>query len=195
VDGPQTQIGIAFQDPVLLDWRDAISNVLLQVEARGGSIHEFRPRANELLGQVGLRGFETARPYELSGGMRQRVAICRALIHDPPLLLMDEPFGALDALTRDQMAVDLQRLWLASRKTVLFVTHSISEAVFLSDRVVVMSARPGRVDSIVDVNIPRPRLLRDRASPEFGRYVDHITELFRTQGVIRDTDQQPTAIS
>jgi NitT/TauT family transport system ATP-binding protein len=118
--------------------------------------------------------------------MRQRVAICRALLHDPPLLLMDEPFGALDALTRDQLNLDLQSIWLQSQKTVLFVTHSISEAVFLSDRVVVFSARPGRVVEVLDVDLPRPRRLSVRETPEFGRYANEIRRVFSSLGILRE---------
>jgi len=157
VEGPHTSLGIVFQRDVLLDWRDALSNVLLQAEMRDERAADWEPRARELLGMVGLEGMERKYPWELSGGMRQRVALCRALLHDPPLLLMDEPFGALDALTRDQMNLELQRMWSAHKKTVLFVTHSISEAVFLSDRVVVMSPRPGRIVETIDVALERPR--------------------------------------
>ncbi|MGH7862665.1 MAG: ABC transporter ATP-binding protein, partial [Candidatus Dormibacteraceae bacterium] len=146
VTKPQTQMGIMFQSPVLLEWRDALGNVMLQAEARGLPRDAARDRAFELLSSVGLQGFEHNRPSELSGGMQQRVAICRALLHDPTIMLMDEPFGALDSLTRDQMNIDLQRLWSQGEKTVLFVTHSIAEAIFLSDRVIVMSPSPGRVD-------------------------------------------------
>ena len=151
VTRPQTEIGIVFQTPVLLDWRRVLDNVLLQVEARRLPMEPYRQRARDLLARVGLAGFENAFPFELSGGMSQRVSVCRALVHDPPLLLMDEPFGALDALTRDQMMIDLQRLWSGTKKTVLFVTHSIAEAVFLSDRVVVLSPRPGQIDCIVEI--------------------------------------------
>ena len=150
VDRPQTNLGIVFQSPVLLDWRTALDNVLVQVELRGLDPREYRERALALLAQVGLAEFADRYPHELSGGMRQRVAIARALIHDAPLLLMDEPFGALDALTREQMRLDLEALWLATRKTVLFITHSIDEAVLLADRVVVMSPRPGRIERVLD---------------------------------------------
>jgi NitT/TauT family transport system ATP-binding protein len=186
VRGPQTQVGIAFQDPVLLDWRSAIENVMLQIEARRLPAATYRVKARELLRKVGLDGFEDAAPYELSGGMKQRVAICRALIHDPPLLLMDEPFGALDALTRDQMAVDLQSMWLESGKTVVFVTHSIAEAVFLSDRIIVMTPRPGQLDAVIPIGMRRPRRLHDRATPEFTEPVAEITRLFEARGVLRE---------
>ena len=185
VTAPQTDVGIVFQSPVLLDWRTVIGNVLLQVEARGLDLATHRAKARELLRAVGLEGFEDRYPFELSGGMRQRAAICRALIHDPPLLLMDEPFGALDALTREQMRLDIERLWLERRKTVVFITHSISEAVLLSDRVVVMSPRPGRVDGVLDIELPRPRRLEVQESPRFAGYVKAITDLFRARGVLR----------
>ena len=144
VTRPQTNIGFVFQDPVLLDWRRALDNVMISVEGRKLPLAEYRERGLRLLQSVGLAGFENRYPYELSGGMRQRVSICRALIHDPPVLLMDEPFGALDALTREQLMLDLLRVWQERRKTVLFVTHSISEAVFLSDRVVILTQRPAQ---------------------------------------------------
>ena len=136
VSGPVTQLGIVFQQPILLDWRTALGNVLFQVEMRGESPTRWRERALALLEQVGLRDFADAYPHALSGGMRQRVAIARALVHEPKLLLMDEPFGALDALTREQMRLDLEALWMRLRMTVLFVTHSVDEAVLLADRVV-----------------------------------------------------------
>jgi len=185
VTRPQTEIGIVFQNPVLLDWRSVLRNVLLQIEGRGLDVAAYQPKAGELLRSVGLGGFEDKYPFELSGGMRQRTAICRALIHDPPLLLMDEPFGALDALTREQMRLDIERLWLGSRKTVLFITHSIAESVLLSDRVVVMSPRPGRVDGVFEIGLPRPRHLAVQESPDFGRYIKAITDLFLARGVLR----------
>jgi NitT/TauT family transport system ATP-binding protein len=187
VKGPYTDLGIVFQEPVLLDWRKVMGNVLLQVELRRGhDKRDYRARASELLDLVGLTGFENRYPYELSGGMRQRVSICRALLHDPPLLLMDEPFGALDALTRDQLNLDLQGIWLRSQKTVMFVTHSITEAVFLSDRVVVFSNRPGRVVEVLDIDLPRPRRLSMRETPEFGRYAGEIRRVFTSLGILRD---------
>ena len=184
VDRPQTALGIVFQSPVLLDWRDALDNVLVQVELRGLDPSAYRERALELLDQVGLRDFADRYPHELSGGMRQRVAIARALIHDAPLLLMDEPFGALDALTREQMRLDLEALWLATRKTVLFITHSIDEAVLLADRVVVMSPRPGRIERIIDIDLPRPRGLPARRAPEFVEAAELITGIFLARGVL-----------
>ena len=186
VDGPQTDLGIVFQSPVLLDWRTALDNVLVQVELRGRDPGVYRGGALRLLAQVGLADFADRYPHELSGGMRQRVAIARALIHDAPLLLMDEPFGALDALTREQMRLDLEALWLATRKTVIFITHSIDEAVLLADRVVVMSPRPGRIERIMEPKLPRPRGLEARRSPEFVETTERITEIFLARGVLRD---------
>lgn len=186
VSGPYTDLGIVFQDPVLLDWRRVLGNLLLQAEMRGLDRHAYEERARELLALVGLQEFEKRYPFELSGGMRQRVAICRALLHDPPLLLMDEPFGALDALTRDQLNLDLQQIWLTSKKTVLFVTHSITEAVFLSDRVVVMSPRPGQVEEVLTIDLDRPRHLAVRETAEFGQYTQEIRRIFTTSGVLRE---------
>ena len=183
VDRPQTDLGIVFQSPVLLDWRTALDNVLVQVELRGLDPRAYRDRALRLLDQVGLADFADRYPHELSGGMRQRVAIARALIHDAPLLLMDEPFGALDALTREQMRLDLEALWLATRKTVLFITHSIAEAVFLADRVVVMTPRPGRVAEVLDIDLPRPRSLDMMSTQPFGDYVRRIRTHFGATGV------------
>jgi NitT/TauT family transport system ATP-binding protein len=195
VDRPQTNVGVVFQEPVLLDWRRAVDNVMLQIEGRKLPREVYRPRALELLRRVGLAGFERAYPYELSGGMRQRVSICRALIHDPPLLVMDEPFGALDALTRDQAMVDLQQIWSANRKTVLFVTHHIPEAVFLSDQVVVMTPRPGRVERIMRIELPRPRRLGMRATPEFGTYVQDILTIFKAHGILVEDESGSEPVS
>ena len=185
VTGPQTELGIVFQSPVLLDWRNVLENVLIQVELRGMDPRRFRERAERLLADVGLGDFQDRRPRELSGGMRQRVAIVRALIHDPPLLMMDEPFGALDALTREQMRIDLEKLWLAQRHTLIFVTHGIAEAVALADRVVVMTPRPGRIERIIPIDLPRPRDKAAVTSARFTEYVDEITECFMRYGVIR----------
>jgi NitT/TauT family transport system ATP-binding protein len=189
VSRPQTDLGIVFQNAVLLAWRSALDNVLLQVEMRGLAARQYRDRAMELLRSVGLDGFERRLPHELSGGMRQRVAICRALIHDPPLLLMDEPFGALDALTRDQMTLDIQGICVRGGKTVLFITHSITEAVFLSDRVLVMTPRPGRIDTTIDVDLPRPRRLAVRESPAFAAYAREIRDRFLARGGLRDIEE------
>ena len=186
VDRAQTNLGIVFQSPVLLDWRTALSNVLVQVELRGLDPRKYRERAQQLLAQVGLAEFADRYPHELSGGMRQRVAIARALIHDAPLLLMDEPFGALDALTREQMRLDLEALWLATRKTVLFITHSIDEAVLLADRVVVMSPRPGKIERIMEPRLPRPRGLDARRSRAFAETTQSITDIFLARGVLHD---------
>jgi len=184
VDRPQTNLGIVFQSPVLLDWRTALDNVLVQVELRSLDPKAYRDNALRLLDQIGLKDFADRYPYELSGGMRQRVAIARALIHDAPLLLMAEPFGALDALTREQMRLDLEALWLATHKTVMFITHSIDEAVLLADRVVVMSPRPGRIERTIDIPLPRPRGLAARREPEFVRITEEITDIFLARGVL-----------
>jgi len=186
IRAPYTDVGIVFQSDLLLDWRTVVGNVLVQFEMRGQRSEPHRERARALIASVGLGGFETKYPWELSGGMRQRVAICRALIHDPPLLLMDEPFGALDALTRAQLQIDLQNIWQSSRKTVVFVTHSIDEAVFLSDRVIVMTPRPGRVREAIAVNLPRPRGLGARESPAFADIIRRVNHLFQDMGVIRE---------
>ena len=175
VQEPIADIGMVFQAPVLLKWRSILQNVLLPAELAGKDAGALQARAEQLLDMAGLKGFGDKLPRELSGGMQQRAALCRALLLDPPLLLMDEPFGALDAMTRDDMALELLRIWgerdLAreARKTVLFVTHSIAEAVFLSDRVVVMSPRPGRIAADLLVDLPRPRTVELRASEAFGR--------------------------
>jgi NitT/TauT family transport system ATP-binding protein len=186
VVAPRTDVGIIFQSPVLLEWRTALGNIMLQAEARHLDRKASERRARELLAAVGLAGFEGKYPDELSGGMRQRVSLCRALIHNPPQLLMDEPFGALDALTRDQLVLDLQRLWNETRMTVLFITHSVAEAVFLSDRVIVMTPRPGRIDQVIDIDLPRPRTLAMRESPEFNRYNRQILDLLLARGVLRE---------
>jgi NitT/TauT family transport system ATP-binding protein len=177
VTRPIPEIGMVFQQPVLLKWRRVLDNVLLPAELAGLDRKRYRDRARDLLRLVGLGDFEGRLPRELSGGMQQRAALCRALLLDPPLLLMDEPFGALDAMTRDEMNLELLRVWgegaggagARDSKTILFVTHSIPEAVFLADRVVVMSPRPGRVARVCPVALPRPRTVEARASAEFGR--------------------------
>jgi NitT/TauT family transport system ATP-binding protein len=183
VDRPQTDVGIVFQESILLDWRDVLSNVMLQIDIRRMERATYLPVAQHLLRATGLEGFENKKPYELSGGMRQRVSICRALVHDPPLLLMDEPFGALDALTREQISMDIQRVWMEKRKTALHITHSIPEAVLLADRVVVMSPRPGRIVEIIDIDLPRPRRL-DKLPPAFNDYAGRIREIFKAKGVL-----------
>jgi NitT/TauT family transport system ATP-binding protein len=183
VDRPLTDVGIVFQESILLDWRDVLSNVMLQVDIRGGDRAAGEREARHLLEITGLSGFERKKPYELSGGMRQRVSICRALVHDPPLLLMDEPFGALDALTREQISMDIQRIWMEKRKTAIHITHSIPEAVLLADRVVVMGPRPGRIVEIIEVDLPRPRRL-DRLPAKFNDYAGRIREIFKSKGVL-----------
>lgn len=177
VVGPTPNAGIVFQNPVLMAWRTVLDNVLLQAEVRRLNLREYRLRALQLLKMVGLEGFEAKYPYQLSGGMQQRASICRALIHDPPLLLMDEPFGALDALTRERMNLELLRIWQESRKTVVLITHSIPEAVFLSDRVAVMSPRPGHLLEIVPIRLPRPRTMQTMETPEFTSSVAGIRRL------------------
>ncbi len=183
VDRPQTDLGIVFQDAILLDWRSVLDNVMLQVDIRNLDRATYEPIARHLLELTGLKGFEHHKPFELSGGMRQRVSICRALVHDPPLLLMDEPFGALDALTREQISMDIQRVWMEKRKTALFITHSIPEAVLLADRVVVMSPRPGRIVEIIDIDLPRPRKL-DSMPEKFSEYTGRIRSIFKASGVL-----------
>jgi NitT/TauT family transport system ATP-binding protein len=174
VTGPQRQIGMVFQAPVLPPWRTILDNVLLPIEMLDLDVAAHRPRALELLELVGLKGFEGRYPRELSGGMQQRASIVRALVHDPRLLLMDEPFGALDAITREEMNLELLRIWTERQKTTLLVTHSISEAVFLSDRVVIMTARPGRVADEILIDLPRPRHSSMKSSPRFLEYVETI---------------------
>jgi NitT/TauT family transport system ATP-binding protein len=188
--GYPKKLGMVFQRDVLLDWRTVLANVLLPIEIRSGRPADFEPRARQLLVAYGLAGFEHRYPWELSGGMRQRVAICRAMIDDPTLLLMDEPFAALDAFTRDDLNLDLQRISEASHKTVVFVTHSIPEAVFLSDRVLVMAARPGRIVEEIDIEMPRPRELAIKDTPEFGRYSSRIRSVFERLGRTRSRAQQ-----
>ena len=169
-----------------LQWRTAFANIMIQAESRKINRAFAERRTRDLLEQVGLGGFSDKYPDELSGGMRQRVSICRALVHNPPQLLMDEPFGALDALTRDQLVLDLQQLWNDQRMTVLFITHSVQEAVFLSDRVIVMTPRPGRIDRMIDIALPRPRTLAMRDTPEFTRYCREILDLFLARGVLHE---------
>jgi NitT/TauT family transport system ATP-binding protein len=184
VAGPTPSIGIVFQNPLLMAWRSTLRNILLQVEIRGLDVEDYRAIAQELIRLVGLEGFENAYPHQLSGGMQQRVGLCRALIHDPDLLLMDEPFGALDALTREQMNAELQRIWMERRKTVLFITHSISEAVFLGDRVLVMSPRPGRIVGEIDVDLARPRTVAATEKLEFGHFTRQVRRHLDSVGAI-----------
>jgi NitT/TauT family transport system ATP-binding protein len=186
VRGPVPAAGIVFQRDVLLDWRTVLANVLLPVEIRKLDRASHLQKAKDLLASVGLSEFEDKYPGELSGGMRQRVSICRALVQDPDLLLMDEPFGALDALTREQMNQDLQRMWLRNRNTVVFITHSIDEAVYLADRVIVMSSRPGRIADIVEVGLPRPRRAQVRSDRRFIDHVERIRAHFMKLGVLTE---------
>ncbi|MBK5266153.1 MAG: ABC transporter ATP-binding protein [Acidimicrobiia bacterium] len=176
VTGPRQDIGIMFQQPTLLPWRTSIENVLLPIEIRSGTAaaKEKSEDALQLLELVGLGGFDQVHPFELSGGMAQRVAICRMLVTGPAILLLDEPFGALDELTREYMNVELQRICRERDATSFMVTHAIPEAVFLADRVLVMSARPGRIATVVDVNLPRPRTLDMMTTPEFGALVRQV---------------------
>jgi NitT/TauT family transport system ATP-binding protein len=170
VTEPVSDIGMVFQNPILVKWRSVLDNVLLPVEILRRRRQDYLQPALDLIRLVGLGGFEDRLPAELSGGMQQRVSICRALITDPPLLLMDEPFGALDALTREDMNLELLRIWEARKKTVLFVTHSIAEAVFLSDKVIVLSPRPSRVARVFEIELPRSRESSVRYTKEFGDY-------------------------
>ncbi|WP_238590783.1 ABC transporter ATP-binding protein [Paenibacillus beijingensis] len=192
INGPVDGNAVVFQKDVLLDWRSVIDNVLLPLEIQGISWWS-RPnrktnkeRAKELLELVGLKGFEDKYPHELSGGMRQRVAICRALIQEPELLFMDEPFGALDALTREQMMYDLLRIYNKYKFTCIFITHSIEEAVFLSDRVLVMSSRPGKLVKDISINLPRPRNSESRNDSNFTGHVNEIRSIFKTQGILSE---------
>jgi NitT/TauT family transport system ATP-binding protein len=176
--GPSRDVGVVFQEANLMPWRNAMANVMLPVQVLGLNRQKYLAKAKSLLEMVGLRGFDEKLPSELSGGMRQRVAIARALIHDPKVLLMDEPFGALDAMTRDTMNIELGRIAAASKKTVFLITHSIQEAVFLSDRVFVMSKRPGHVIAEIPIELPRPRDLYAISTPEFADAVLRIRRLF-----------------
>ena len=177
---PSRDIGMVFQQPLLLKWRRVIDNVLLPAEILGLPVAESRARARDLLALVGLAGHEDKFPYELSGGMQQRAAIARALIHDPRLILMDEPFGALDALTREKMNLELLRIWHESRKTIMFVTHGIPEAVFLGTRVIVLTAGPARMAANFKVDLPHPRTLDMRTHEEFG---EHCRRIYRLLGM------------
>lgn len=174
LDGPQSDVAMVFQQAVLLPWRTVLQNVVLPLQVEGRLDSESERKARSLLRRVDLEGFEERYPHELSGGMQQRTSIARALVREPKLLLMDEPFGALDALTREQLNLALQELWMGSRKTVVFVTHSVAEAVFLSDRVIVLSPRPGEVAGIFEVDLPRPRALEVMTTAEFGDRVRSI---------------------
>jgi len=182
--GPSRELGVVFQSPVLLPWRTVLQNIMVPIEVQRRDRAAFRERARQLIDMVGLSGFEGKYPNELSGGMQQRVGICRALVHDPSFLLMDEPFGALDAMTRETMNEELQKIWSASRKTILLVTHSIPEAVYLADRVVVMTPRPGRIVEVIGIDLPRPRQLLMHNTSEFGRFVAAIRRHFNAAGAL-----------
>lgn len=179
VSEPRRDVGIVFQQPTLLPWKTVLENVLVPIQAMGMSASAHLERALELIRLVRLEGFEKHYPYELSGGMQQRVGIARGLMHDPQLLLMDEPFAALDAMTREHMTDELQAMWMQSGKSVLFITHSIPEAVYLADRVIVLSARPGTVLDVMDVPIARPRTLDTLGSPEFNALCNRLRAFFR----------------
>ena len=183
INAPSRQLGVVFQEPLLLPWRNILQNIMVPIEIQGRDRATFSAAAQQLLSLVGLEGFEQKYPRELSGGMQQRVGIARALIHDPDLLLMDEPFGALDAMTRDQMNLELMDIWSQKKKTVLLITHSIAEAVFLADRIVVMSPRPGRIAEIIVVDLPRPRHLEIINSDVFGAYVRRVRAHFGARGM------------
>lgn len=184
VDGPRRDIGIVFQTPLLFDWRTILDNVLLPIDVQRLGRANYTETAKDLLHLVGLRDFEKHYPKQLSGGMQQRVGIARALVHDPAMLLMDEPFGALDAMTREKMNVELKRIWAAQNKTIIFITHSIPEAVFLGERVVVMTPRPGRIAEVIPIDMPRVRPLEIMNTEKFGDYVKRIRVYFGAEGGI-----------
>lgn len=182
VKGPQTDVGIVFQNALLLPWRRVMDNILIQAEIRNLPMPAARKRAAALISMAGLQGFEDKYPWQLSGGMQQRVAILRALLHEPAVLLMDEPFGALDAMTRERMNLELQRIWMAANKTVMLITHSIPEAIFLSDRVLVMSERPGQITAEYTIDLPRPRPLDVMGTEKFASYARTLRAHFFAQG-------------
>ena len=182
VTGPRRDIGVVFQQPVLFPWRTVLHNVVLPAELQGMDLKRAEERAKHLLEMVGLEDFHSHYPFELSGGMQQRVSICRALVHDPAILLMDEPFGALDAMTREQLNLELMRIWETEHKTIIFITHSIPEAILLADRVVAMTPRPGQVAEVLQVDLPRPRGLEVMATPRFGEMAAHIRSLLGNPG-------------
>ncbi|UGY21388.1 ABC transporter ATP-binding protein [Bradyrhizobium septentrionale] len=181
VTRPHGNVGIVFQNALLLPWRNILSNVMLPIDMKQLPRDKYRARAREL---VGLEGFEKKLPWQLSGGMQQRASICRALVHDPKIMLMDEPFGALDAMTRERMNVELMRIQRETGKTVLLITHSIPEAVFLADRVLVMTERPGAIAAIYDVPMLRPRSIDTMSDPVFTELVQRIRKHFFTQGTL-----------
>jgi NitT/TauT family transport system ATP-binding protein len=197
VNGPRRDIGFVFQKPIMLPWRTVLENAMVPVEVLGLDHKAYLAKVRELINLVRLAGFEDKYPYELSGGMQQRAALVRALIHDPKLMLMDEPFGALDAMTREQMNLELLRIWRNQKKTILFVTHSIPEACFLADRVQVMSARPSTIIEDVEIKLPRPRNLDMMGLPEFSEKVSHIRSILgerekQEDGIGGGFEYQPT---
>jgi NitT/TauT family transport system ATP-binding protein len=183
VDAPIGDVGMVFQSPVLLPWRNTVGNVLFTAEMRGESPSAHRERALHLIKLASLEGFEQRYPHELSGGMQQRVAICRALLLNPSLLLMDEPFGALDIMTREKMGFELLKIWSANKTTVLFVTHSITEAVLLSDTIIVMTARPGKAKAVISVDLPRPRDVKTLRDPQFVELAGAVRDNIEAQWV------------
>jgi len=184
VTAPQTSVGIMFQDNTLVPWRTVVGNIELQLELRGLSVAAHRAKIDALIRSVGLESFAGRYPFELSGGMQQRAAFCQTLVHSPGVLLLDEPLGKLDAMTRESIRRDLQNLWMAERPTVVFVTHSIEEAVQLSTRVCVVTPRPGRIDRVIDIDLPWPRDLQVKRSPKFAGYAAEIEEIFHGFGVL-----------
>jgi NitT/TauT family transport system ATP-binding protein len=180
VKGPRPDIGIVFQQPTLLPWKTVLENVLVPIRAMRLPVAEYKDRAHDLLRLVGLGDFVSHYPYELSGGMQQRVGIARGLIHDPAMLLMDEPFAALDAMSREFMMDELQQIWMTTGKSVLFITHSIPEAVYLSDRVLTLSPRPGRVIDDIKIDLPRVRSAETMGQSVFGEYATHLRALFKS---------------
>lgn len=175
--GPSPKIGVVYQQPLLLPWKSVIDNVLIPIKVQKRDVRAFRKVAEALLATMGLSDFADSYPHQLSGGMQQRVGIARALVQDPEILLMDEPFGALDAMTRDQLTMELLRIQSEFQKTLIFVTHSIAESVLLADRVAVMTPRPGKISDVIDVTLPRPRTLGLVNTPEFGAYVDQVRQV------------------
>lgn len=183
VVGPQTAIGIMFQDNTLVPWRTVRGNIELQLELRALDKQRYAERITGMIKAVRLDGFAERQPFELSGGMQQRAAFCQALVHEPDTLLLDEPLGKLDAMTREGIRVDLQALWLERRPTVVFVTHSIEEAIQLSSKICVITPRPGRIDQVIDIDLPWPRNLEVKKGPAFASYLGTIQEIFHGYGV------------
>ena len=193
VNGPVTEVGIVFQSPVLLDWRNTLGNVLFHADIRGLPVDKFRPRAMQLLQQVGLEDFADRYPHELSGGMRQRASIARALLHDPPLLLMDEPFGALDALTREQMRIDIEELWLATTQDGALHHAQRGRGGAARRSGARHAARPGRIEREIVIDLPRPRGLEARRSPRFNEICDEINDMFFRKGILKRAESINTA--